>query len=86
MDNLRVHTSPEVSMKMIELQFEKVFNVPYQPDYNPAESCLSKVKNHYKRQKLNKLVNGEEIDLLQLIHQSVNQLTLNDINNSIRLA
>ena len=49
MDNLRVHTSPEVIMKMTELQFDKVFNVPYQPDYNPAESCLSKVKNFYKR-------------------------------------
>ena len=49
MDNLRVHTSPEVNLKLTELQFEKVFNVPYQPDFNPAESCLSKVKNNYKR-------------------------------------
>ena len=63
LDNMRVHTSPEVLMKMDELQFEKVFNVPYQPDFNPAESCLSKVKNHYKREKLNKLVNEEELDL-----------------------
>ena len=29
MDNLRVHTSPDVSMKLTELQFEKVYNVPY---------------------------------------------------------
>ena len=36
-----------------------IFNVPYQPDFNPTESCLSKIKNHYKRQKLMKLVNNE---------------------------
>ena len=61
LDNLKVHSKEEVMMKMNELQFEVVFNVPYNPDFNPAESCLSKIKNHYKRQKLNKLVNEEEI-------------------------
>ena len=49
LDNLRVHIMEEVMMKMNELQFEVIRNVPYNPDFNPAESCLSKIKNHYRR-------------------------------------
>ena len=70
-DNLSVHKSTLVKDKLIELDIEMIYNVPYQPDYNPAESCLSKIKNYYKRQKLNKLVNDEEIDHLQLIIESI---------------
>ena len=48
-DNLSVHKSLLVREKLDELGIKMVFNVPYQPDYNPAESCLSKIKNYYKR-------------------------------------
>ena len=65
---------------------EIIFNVPYQPDYNPAECCLSKIKNHYKRIKLNRLVNNEDLDLMNLIHESVNQLNKQDILNSVRFS
>ena len=71
-------------MKLNELDIETIQNVPYQPDYNPAESCLSKIKNYYKRQKLNMLVNEEEIDHTQLIVDSVNELTMKDIVKSIK--
>ena len=71
-------------MKLNELDIETIQNVPYQPDYNPAESCLSKIKNYYKRQKLNMLVNEEDIDYQQLIIDSVNELTMNDIVKSIK--
>ena len=53
--------------KLIELDIKMLYNVPYQPDYNPAESCLSKIKNYYKRQKLNMLVNEKQIDFYELI-------------------
>ena len=49
LDNLRVHLKHEVTVKLNELEIESIQNVPYQPDYNPAESCLSKIKNYYKR-------------------------------------
>ena len=71
-------------MKLNELDIETIQNVPYQPDYNPAESCLSKIKNYYKRQKLNMLVNEEDIDYQQLITDSVNELTMKDIVKSIK--
>ena len=45
---------------------------------------LSKVKNHYKRRKLNMLVNEKEMNLEELICESVNELTHVDIVNAIR--
>jgi len=48
-----------------------MYNVPYSPDYNPVESCLSKIKNHYKKKKLIMLSNNEEVDFEKLIDESV---------------
>ena len=48
-----------------------IYNVPYSPDYNPCESCFSKIKNYYRRTKMNALVNGEDIDLESLVKRSV---------------
>ena len=49
LDNLGVHKSGLVIEKLDELGIEVLYNVPYQPDYNPTESCLSKIKNFYRR-------------------------------------
>ena len=49
MDNLTAHKNTDILEKMDELEIKHIFNVPYQPDYNPTESCFSKVKNYYKR-------------------------------------
>ena len=73
-DNLQVHKTLLVRELLEDLDIVMTYNVPYQPDYNPTESCLSVVKNYYKRQKLNKLVNEEEVDHQQLIVDSINQL------------
>ena len=48
-DNMAVHRSHEVIGKLEELDIDIIFNVPYSPDYNPCESCLSIIKNLYKR-------------------------------------
>ena len=75
LDNLRAHKTTTILEKMSELGIEHIYNVPYQPDYNPSESCFSKVKNYYKRQKLNLLVNERDIDYKSLIDRSINELT-----------
>ena len=59
MDNCSVHKTPAMKMKMEELNIKFIWNVPYSPDLNPIEACFSKIKNYYKRQKLNKLMNEE---------------------------
>ena len=86
MDNLSVHKTLLVRAKMMELQISALFNVPYQPDYNPCESCNSKIKNYYKRTKLNKLANEEEVNCEELIAESIVQLSKNDVLNSVKLA
>ena len=63
MDNASSHKTANIKMKLRELNMEPVYNVPYQPDYNPTESCFSKIKNHYKRKKLHMALNEEEIDV-----------------------
>ena len=72
MDNFSAHKTNSILQKMDELEIRCIYNVPYQPDYNPTEACFSKIKNYYKRQKLNQLVREEEIDVNSLIEQSVN--------------
>ena len=71
MDNFSAHKTNLVLQKMDELEIRGIYNVPYQPDYNPTEACFSKIKNYYKRRKLNKLVMGEEIEVQSLIDESV---------------
>ena len=71
MDNFSAHKTNLVLQKMDELEIRGIYNVPYQPDYNPTEACFSKIKNYYKRRKLNKLVMGEEIEVKSLIDESV---------------
>ena len=86
MDNLSVHKMILVREKMEELKIKALFNVPYQPDYNPCESCNSKIKKFYKRTKLNRIVNEQQLDCEELITESVSQLSKNDIFNSVKLA
>ena len=62
-------------MKLHELGIEAIYSVPYQPEYNPAEAVFSKIKNYYKRRKLNILVNEHEIDWYDLVEEAVNVVT-----------
>ena len=63
MDNASFHKTTMIKMKLHELEIEPIYSIPYQPDYNPTEACFSKIKNHYKRKKLNTILNEGEIDL-----------------------
>ena len=75
MDNLRAHKTDAIIRQMDELGIKPIYNVPYQPDLNPTEACFSKIKNHYRRRKLNMLVNDDGFDAEQLVWESVNVLT-----------
>ena len=52
MDNLIVHKTKKVQAKLKELQFEVIFNAPYQPELNAIEYVFSMVKRNYKKMKL----------------------------------
>lgn len=83
LDNLSVHKAQLVQMKLEEQGIPCLFSVPYQPDYNPCECCFSKIKNHYKRQKLMALAKDQEADHRRLIEESVKCLNKQDVINSI---
>ena len=72
MDNLSVHKSKDVVETMNQLNIKPLYNVPYAPDFNPCESCISVLKNYYKRKKLNLLVNYKPFEPVKLIRESVN--------------
>ena len=44
MDNLAVHRSEKSKSEMTRLGFRVIWNVPYEPEYNPIEFVFSKVK------------------------------------------
>ena len=60
MDNLSVHKMLTVKTVYTELGIVPVFNVAYQPDFNPIEACFARVKAKYKQARLNALVNDEQ--------------------------
>ena len=58
LDNLTAHKTTSVLQKMAELEIEHIYNVPYQPDYNPIEATFSKIKR--KKIKLTKEIKPEK--------------------------
>ena len=63
MDNLSVHTSKLCRDKMVECNIPYIFNVPYSPDYNPIEFCFSKLKNNFKKLRMDMIVNNKKMDI-----------------------
>ena len=58
LDNLSSHRTKMIRKKFLELNYGVVFNVPYSPQLNAIEYVFSMVKAHYKRLKLDQLMNG----------------------------
>ena len=79
-----MHKTNSVKEKLQQQGIKVLYNVPYMPDLNGCESCLSKVKNTYKREKLKHIVKDEEVDYVQLIEESVNSIEKRDIVNAIQ--
>ena len=50
---------------------------------NPCESCLSKVKHYYKKEKLKSLVNGIVPNYTDLIDAAIEQIEKSDIVNAV---
>jgi len=67
MDNLSVHRSIEIRERMDELGIAYIFSPIYSPDLNPVEYVFSMVKKQIKAERLNAIVNEQEIDLYSVI-------------------
>jgi transposase len=47
-----VHKTEEVNQVCQERKVQKIFNVPYSPDFNGIESYFSLLKSEFKRRML----------------------------------
>jgi len=83
MDNLRVHKTMRVREAYDRLKITPIFNVAYQPDYNPIEAVFSQVKNHFKRMKVNKLLNDKHVSVRALIKESFKSVKLESIEHCV---
>ena len=70
MDNLKVHKTAGVRSLYKSLNIKPLFNIPYSSALNPVEACFSIVKNHFKKRRLQHLVNDEDFDAEQLIEEA----------------
>ena len=61
MDQLSVHTSKATARVLKEQRFAWVFNPPYSPFANPIEEVFSVVKQHFKKARLNKIMNDTNV-------------------------
>ena len=83
MDNLHAHKSEPVMECMRQLKINYIYNVPYSPDYNPIEAIFSKVKQIYKKRRLNKLANKSKFDSKVEIEFAFSQVRIQDIVNCV---
>ena len=60
-DNCTVHHSKVVKKFTEDHDIKMIYNLPYSPQYNPIEIVWSLVKNKYKREKLDLLLQGRKI-------------------------
>ena len=56
-DGMSVHRSKKVKTVLDQLKMPYVFNAPYSPAANGIEFAFAKVKNYFKRRKLNEILN-----------------------------
>ena len=83
MDNLSVHRSNQLTERLDQLGIPYLFNVAYAPDFNGIEFVFARLKNTFKKLMTNAIVNKKKLDLEALIFQSIRQLEVSDIVNSI---
>ena len=66
MDRLSTHFSGKSKDKMKELGIRWIYNVAYEPDYNPIELVFSQLKKNFKALRAKKFVG-----LLQDSHEAL---------------
>ena len=84
MDQLNVHRAIAVKPWYDELNIKPILNVAYSPEFNPIEAIFSKVKSHFKRERLNCMVNKKGFNVDRTINAAFNVITPEHCNRCIR--
>ena len=83
MDNLAVHRSDKVKAEMTRLGFRVIWNVPYEPEYNPIEFTFSKVKQRFRALRAKKLAGVIQDGHEAMVRQAILSVRKKDIVNCI---
>ena len=70
MDNLSFHKSIDVKERMDALGFLYTYTPVYSPRHNGIEEVFSIAKRAIKKERLTRLLNGFEENMLQIIHNA----------------
>ena len=74
-DNLNVHRSKQATKLMEDLDIPVVWNAPYSPQFNAVEYIIGVIKQNYKKNKLNKILNGTNETERELLAKAVKKVT-----------
>ena len=70
-----MHTSKATARILKEHRFEWVFNPPYSPFANPIEEIFSVAKQHFKKARLNKIMNESNDTNEDMIKKAFEKVT-----------
>ena len=83
MDNLAVHKSEKSKEEMRKLGFRFIWNVPYEPEYNPIEFVFSKVKQKFRTLRAKKLAGIIQDGHEALVRQAILSVKKVDVVNCV---
>ena len=83
MDNLTTHTSQKSKDAMRTLGIKWIYNMAYQPDYNPIEFVFSKMKQKFKCLRAQRMAGIISDGHEAIIHRAVKSVRKSDIVNCI---
>ena len=83
LDNASFHRAHVVKDMAKELGVQIIWNVPYSPEYNPIEGAFSIVKNHFKRERLNAMLNDRIFSFQKGIQAAFKELTIPKIASMV---
>ena len=83
MDNLWFHKTGGMKDLFEDLDIFPLYNIPNCPETAPIEACFSIVKCHYKRMRLQCLVNDELFDAEQHIRAAFDQVKSKHVANCV---
>ena len=86
LDNLAVHRNADVKELAAELDIRLVFNKSNQYDYQPIEETFNLVKQWFRKNKLNRLANGQELDKERMIRESFERVSRKHVRIQIERA
>ena len=85
-DNLNVHRSKQVTKLMADPDIPVVWNAPYSPQFNAVEYMIGVIKQNYKKNKLNKILNGTNETERELLAKAVKKVTPSMVESTVNHA